>query len=340
MNKLELSEPGNEGISPGVLKAREYADRIVDASESYELIIRGLGPAMISSINEALERRGYEISELDSTETDFDVPQDIATFDTDALPTYVAQMCEGRKPAVQELYADLLAQKSDPKKRAQLTKVLIGDTYRGLRSSEYESDPNEENIWAQAQNSQIVPSREQNGWMYRGNFGENGEDTVTRGSFNVHITPELITALDEYIASGAVKANYKFGAPNTPASPVERHDAISIYFLEKPNKKILDDLAQTVKPYVRGDNLLGEKVADGFYLSEIGSVQDKHIAHLIEVLDTIDPAFAKGVELEMTNKERLAMSEAQFYALKKTAELFGYKVDYHSVEGFTVELTA
>jgi hypothetical protein len=335
---MEKPESDNEEISPGVLKAREYANRIFDG-EPYESIVTGLGPAMVSSINEALERRGYAISELDHEITDFGTTEGVATSDEDTLSIYVAQISKGRKSAVQELYADLLADKSDPEKRAQLTKALIGDTYRGLRISDYQSDSNEENTWALTQKSQIVPSREQNGWMYRGYFGENGEETVTRGSFNVQVTPELITALDNYIASGAVKANYKFGAPGTPASPVERHDAISIYFLEEPNGKVLDDLAQIIKPYVRGDNLLGEKVADGFYVSEIGSVQDEHIGQLIEVLDAIDPAFAKGLELEMTYKERLAMSEAQFYAMQKTAKVFGYKIDYHPVEGFTVELT-
>jgi len=336
---MEKPESGKEGISPGLLKAKEYAHRIING-EPYESIITGLGPVMVSSINEAIKRRGYTMGELDHKITDFDTTEDVATSDVDILSDYVAQISEGRNSSVQELYENLLADKLDPEKRAQLTRALIGDTYRGLRASDYQSDPNEEKTWALAQKSQIVPSREQNNWMYRGNFGENGEETVTRGSFNVHVTPELITTLDDYLASGAVKANYKFGAPGTPASPVERHDAISIYFLEEPNGKALDDLAQIIKPYLRGDNLLGKKVADGFYVSEIGSVQDEHIGQLIEALDAIDPAFAKGLAAEMTHKERLAMSEAQFYAMQKTARVFGYKIDYHPVEGFTVELTA
>lgn len=337
MDESEKTQSNKEIITPGTLKAREYADRIIDG-EAYKSIIEGLGPVMITSINEALERRGYAMEEFNSTNVSGG-REGVKTTDTDTLVNYVTEMTRGRNPGVQKLYEDLLADTSDPEKRALLTKALIGDTYRGLRISDYKGDANEAGVWSEAQLYRTVPIKEQNDWMYRGYFGKKGEETITRGSFNVHVTTELITALDQYIASGAVKANYKFGAPNTPASPVERHDAISIYFLEEPSEKVLNDLTQIIKPYIRGDSLLGEKIADGFYLSEIGSVKDEHIEKLIETLDAIDPPFAKGLKMEMTHKGRLAMSEAQFYAMQKTAKVFGYKIDYHPTEGFTVELS-
>jgi hypothetical protein len=337
MDEAETNKLNKETIAPGTFKAREYADRIID-SEAYESIIQGLGPVMITAINEALERRGYDFGDFLSRTVTNEL-EEIEVTRADILVNYVMEMTRDRNSAVQKLYADLLANKSDPEKRALLTKALIGDTYRGLRISDYERNANEEVVWSEAQLNQTVPVKEQNDWMYRGYFGKNGEETITRGSFNVHVTTELITALDEYIASDAVKANYKFGAPNTPASPVERHDAISIYFLEEPSEKVLNDLTQIIKPYIRGDSLLGKKIADGFYLSEIGSIQDEHIEKLIEILDTIDPPFAKGLKIEMTHKGRLAMSEAQFYAMQKTAKVFGYKIDYHPTDGFTVELS-
>jgi len=337
MERIESPTQNNEVVSPGIAKAGEYADRIING-ESYHSIINGLGPVMITSINEALERRGYTTTAFVTENTDTAIVENKETQKTDALHKYVEQIVGNRNPAVQELYANLLADKLNPEKRVQLAKALIADTYRKLRASNYQSNPNEENIWIYARTNQPVATKEQDNWIYRGYFGENSEKTITRGSFNVHVTTELITALDNYIASGAVKANYKFGAPNTPASPAERHDSISIYFLENPTKEVLDDLALIIKPYVRGNDLLGKKVSEGFYISEIGSVQEEHIKQLIDTLNTIDTAFANGVKIEMTHKERLAMSEAQFYALQKTALAFGYKITYHPNSGFVVEL--
>ena len=176
--------------------------------------------------------------------------------------------------------------------------------------------------------------------MYRGVFPKNGEETATRGSFNVNVTPELINSLDDMIASGKIKANYKFGQPGTTASPTERHDSISIYFLEQPSDKTLQELATIIKPYVRGDNLLGKKIEDGFFMSEVGSVETKHIKKFVEDLKLKDPAFAEAVKGWTSPKpgsgNSLKMSEAQFYAVKDVARAFGYNIQYNKDNGFEI----
>ena len=177
--------------------------------------------------------------------------------------------------------------------------------------------------------------------MYRGIFPKNGEETVTRGSFNVTVTPELINSLDDMIASGKIKANYKFGQPGTTASPTERHDSISIYFLEKPTSEALQELTAIIKPYVRGDNLLGKKIDDGFFMSEVGSIETDHIESFVDALKSKDPALARAVkEYTSPRADRgtsLQMSEAQYYAIKDVARAFGYEISYDKDAGFEIK---
>ncbi len=329
----------NETLSGGEKKAHEYADRIIDNGEDYEFVVQGLGPVMVASINAAIERRGYNVpaSEHSSEANESAIDNDNLESPTTTLEQYSAEIAADRSAGVQALYQDLLVHKNDPEKRVALAKALIGDTYRTLRTADYGIDPEEQQTWDTVRLNAPVSVKEQNDWMYRGVFPQNGQETVTRGSFNVHVTPALVLALDTYIASGKVAANYKFGAPQTSASPQERHDAISIYFLEQPSDEVLQDLAAITKPFVRGNNLLGTKVAEGFYLSDVGSIKDEHIGLLVAALDGVDPSFAQAIKSETTGRDgRIAMSEAQFYAIAKVAAVFGYVVTYDIAEGFSV----
>lgn len=339
---MDSENRATEQLSGGEKKAREYADRIIDNGEDYEFVVLGLGPTMIASVNAAIERRGYNIpasqqsSEKKGPETADESSESEAAV---SLEQYAAEMAANRSEVVQKLYQDLLSHKNDPEKRAALAKALIGDTYRKLRTADYGINPEEQQTWDSVRQSSLVSVKEQNDWMYRGVFPQNGQETVTRGSLNVQVTPALVQALDAYIASGKVKANYKFGTPQTSASPQERHDAISIYFLEQPSEDVLKDLADITKPFVRGNNLLGTKVSEGFYMSDVGSVKDEHIGVLVDSLDSIDSSFAKAVKNETTGRDgRIAMSEANFYAIKKVAEIFGYEIGYDVEEGFSVSV--
>ena len=270
------------------------------------------------------------------TETQANISESVPESATN-LEKLVAELSVGKNEAVRQLYQELLTNAQDPEKRTSLVKALLTGTYKQLRESDYAPNPSEETTYAQVLADTTVPSSEQNSWQYRGILDSN---SVTRGSFNVNVTHELIKKLDTLIASGKLKANYKFGSPNTPASPQERHDAISIYFLEQPDEAMLQTLSSTIAPYVRGNNLLGHKVAEGFSMSEIGSIADTHIENLIAQIETIDPSFAKAVDLDTAQQTGgHKMSEAQYYALKNTAAAFGYEISYSNQAGFDVSLT-
>lgn len=255
------------------------------------------------------------------------------------LVKYVSQ---GRKQAVIDLYKNLFDNIDDHESRKKLAAGLFQDVYNKYRIAEYPTDPNEEQTWENAlRGTKVDINNEKSEWMYRGIFPKKGEETVTRGSFNVNVTPELIDRLDDLIASGKIKANYKFGQPGTTASPTERHDSISIYFLERPSDEALQELATTIKPYVRGDNLLGKKVEDGFFMSEVGSIETDHIESFIEGLKSKDSAFAEAVRgytsPQLGRGNSLKMSEAQFYAVKDVARAFGYDISYDKDTGFEIK---
>lgn len=255
------------------------------------------------------------------------------------LVKYVSQ---GRKQLVIDLYKNLFDNIDDPESRKKLVSGLFQDVYNKYRIAEYPTDPSEEQTWEDAlKSTKVDVNNKKSEWMYRGIFPKTGEETVTRGSFNVNVTPELIDSLDDLIASGKIKANYKFGQPGTTASPTERHDSISIYFLEQPSDEALQELAATIKPYVRGDNLLGKKVEDGFFMSEVGSIETEHIESFIEELKSKDPAFAEAVKGYTSPQpgrgNSLKMSEAQFYAVKDVARAFGYDISYDKDAGFGIK---
>jgi hypothetical protein len=255
------------------------------------------------------------------------------------LVKYVSQ---GRKQAVIDLYNNLFDNIDDFESRKKLASGLFQDIYNKYRIAEYPTNPNEEQTWEDAlKGTKVGINNKKSGWMYRGIFPKNREETVTRGSFNVNVTPELINSLDELIAGGKIKANYKFGQPGTTASPTERHDSISIYFLEQPSDEAIQELAVTIRPYVRGDNLLGKKVEDGFFMSEVGSIETDHIESFVEGLKSKDLAFAEAVKGYTSPQpgrgNSLKMSEAQFYAVKNVARAFGYDISYDKDAGFGIK---
>ena len=256
----------------------------------------------------------------------------------------VEEVSRGKKQAVKDLYEQQIKNIDDVKMRSNLYGGLFGQVYNKLRIAEgYSNTENEEEAWAKYLNSTKVPVRNKPAeWMYRGNFPGNGMETKTRGSFNVNITPELIDKLDDMIVSGKISANYKFGAPNTAAAPSERHDSITIYFLETPTEENLKELAEIVKPYVRGNNLLGKKVAEGFFMSEIGSIKSQHIEELVNETKKIDIALAEAIKAyalpRVDSKDHsLKMSEAQYYAIREVAKTFGRNLSYDVDKGFEIK---
>lgn len=314
--------------SAGALKIKEYVARI-QKGEPKESIYQGLSPAFIAGIEAGLQQKA-ESMEPSNPE------QEIADL--------VATVAEGRKDAVQNLYKNLLASIKYPDSRKTLAEALFQDVYNSYRIAEYPIDPEEEVVWEQYLKSTHIPvNNKKSEWMYRGVMPAHGEETVTRGSLNVHVTPALIDGLDTLITSGKIKANYKFGQPGTTASPTERHDAISLYFLETPSDESLTEIAELIKPYVRGNSLLGTQIAEGFFMSEVGSVENAHIKTLIATLETMDPALGKAIYAYTSPQPgkgtELKMSEAQFYSIQKVTHAFGYELTYSNDSGFTLNST-
>lgn len=289
-----------------------------------------------------------EIEVNNGLEAIYDAPtaeEKVEKLFTEKSPTKLDELVEelsvDLKETTKAYFKKLLSERNNPKSREALTQGVIQFSYDKLRIADYPFDPDEQSIWdeaATANPDNKITVKEQNGWMYRGNL--EGQ-SVTRGSFNVRVTPELIGKLDDLIAQGVVNGNYKFGQPDTPGSYTNRHDAITIYFHEQPSEEVLKQLTDTIKPFVRGDKLLGKKVAEGFYMTEISSVKEEHVVTLVETLETIDPGFAAAVKFHCRrpDSKSLAMSEAQYYAIQKTADAFGYGLSYTNT-GFEVSLVS
>lgn len=259
----------------------------------------------------------------------------------DNLETLVAEITKGKSQLFIDSFNSLLHNVSDPESKKSLISALFTGVYNSYRKAEYPIDMNEEAVWEKyLKNTKVPVNNKKQEWMYRGIFPNNGQETVTRGSFNVHVTSELIDSLDQMIIDGKIQANYKFGGPDTSASPSERHDSITIYFLEEPTKEAITELSQIVKPYVRGDHLLGKKISEGFFMSEIGSIETNHIDSFVEKVKNLDQELASAINTYTSpvpgRDPSLKMSEAQFYAIKDVAKAFGYNMTYSDKKGFDI----
>lgn len=315
------------------LKLKENSDKKIKENKIIdEIKIEEVRKDLGIGSDENISQKERELETLQKNESEKNKP-------ISALIKYVSL---GRKQVVLDLYKNLFEQIDDENSRSKLISALINDVYSKYRVAEYKNNLDEEKIWEDAiKNNRVPVDNRKSEWMYRGNFPQNGQETVTRASFNVNVSPMLIDQIDELIISGKIKANYKFGQPGTSASPTERHDAITMYFLEQPSDDVLKELSKIIKPHARGDNLLGKKIDDGFYMSEIGSVESSHIDLFIDQLKSKDPAFAEAVKGYTSPRpgegKSLKMSEAQFYAVKDVAKAFGYNISYDKSGGFGVK---
>lgn len=326
----------NPPVSGSALKVQEYVNRI-EGGESKESIMDSLPPSFITGIEAELKERQKK-AKLAEVKKELGMETD----EQSELENLVTKITADRKQVVVDLYTSLVNDIDNPESRRKLISALFGDVYNTYRISDYPVDPEEEKVWGEYLHKNTVEiNNKKPEWMYRGNFPKHGEGTLTRASFNVHVTPELIDSLDNMISTGKIKANYKFGQPDTSASPTARHDSISMYFLEEPTDEALKELSAIVKPFARGDNLLGNKISEGFFMSEIGSVETKHIEDFVTELETKDPSFAEAIRQYTTPRpdqgKNLKMSEAQFYAIKDVANVFGYEISYDKEKGFELK---
>ena len=224
--------------------------------------------------------------------------------------------------------------------KREIAELLMGELYHEKRTASYPQNPKYQEAWEYANRTKNIPAKAESGWLYRGTFPSKSEKskTETRGSLNITITPEVVREMDSLIERGVIKANYKFGDPGEGGSADERHDAITIYFLEKPSDDALAALSEIAKRNFRGNTLLGKKVSEGFYISEVGSVSDTHAKEFIEAVKKSDERLGKAVEGYLTTKKgRTAMSEAQFYAVKDALKSYGYDISYDKENGLVFE---
>jgi|GEM_PF-1855588 hypothetical protein len=245
------------------------------------------------------------------------------------------------RDSLKTLYEELQKERD----RSKIAQVILDELTREKRRANYPANAESIQAWEYAtQNQDAVGYINENDWHYRGIFPSKSENTrtETRGSLNINVTPDVIRELDSLIKNGIFKGNYKFGDPQTGASPLQRHDAITLYFLEPPSEEALEALSAIARKNFRGNNLLGKEISDGFYMSEIGSVSNTHAREFITRIKDVDEKLGIAIENFLTHSDkktgnkRVAMSEAQYYATKETLSLYGYNISYNKERGITV----
>ena len=141
------------------------------------------------------------------------------------------------------------------------------------------------------------------GWHYRipkrrHDFGwSRNEKATDRISVNANTDKELIAKLDEYFGTGRAKGYYK--TPSDAGSWLERHDPITIYLHEQANPRILKDIENITKPYIRSteDVLAGHKFALGLALEK--SPTTNEIENMLSQIANINPTAAQAIREEL-----------------------------------------
>jgi hypothetical protein len=226
---------------------------------------------------------------------------------------------------------------SASKDTVHLVGTLVSYINHRKRNANYPVNSGYKEAWQEAIQEGSLEHRQENDWIYRGNMPEKGKKTITRGSLNINVNPDVVKQLDDLIKSGIIDANYKFGDPDSPTSADSRHDAVTIYFFEEPSQEAYSALSKLANESFRGNDLLGKKISEGFYMSEIGSISDGHARKFLMDVEAINPEIAKGMKGFLTGRDdRVAMSEAQFYSAKEVLNLYGYNIDYDSQKGINL----
>lgn len=237
-----------------------------------------------------------------------------------------------------EAMRDLLRNIKEENDKTRIAETLVNEINHKKRQADYPVNPDYPEAYKYAAKDGSLGHKEENSWVYRGNFPTKEKPTATRGSLNISLSEDALREIDELIKNGVIDANYKIGEPGAGSEASERHDALTLYFLEKPSPEALKALSKIGQKYYRGDDLIGKKISDGFYMSEIGSVSDSHVKELIQKLEQKDPDLGKAIKRFLTSRgrkgERTAMSEAQYYSTKETLNLFGLDINYDKEKGF------
>lgn len=177
------------------------------------------------------------------------------------------------------------------------TRHVFDALYDSLRGAKYPPSPRND-LAIEAFTGSSTPEisvLKQNQWHYRvpKNRTANGwslsDKSVDRISLNVYAKGDLIQKLDDFMTRN--KAYYK--TPDQFSVWSDRHDPITIYFHEPLTAKLENELKQIVAPHVRGNDLIGRRIADGMYAQK--SPQAHEIKALIARADALDPELGKAV---------------------------------------------
>ena len=149
---------------------------------------------------------------------------------------------------------------------------------------------------------------------------------VERISLNVRPEKELIEQLDKYFSEHInIQGEYK--TPSTFRGWSSRHDPITIYFYEPiKDKKVLDDIAQIAKPFVRSTGnevLVGNKFAPGcaWQLSPTPKQYQ-------ELRERIIPYFGE-ISARRICSDSARLSAGEFYTLNQIInKITGQEIDH------------
>lgn len=338
-----LGRIGLEVVSAkGKVKDKEEVNRLRGElglpPEPYETPPMSVGPQEDDPsflVSEAQETKGISPETRESNE----VKGNEVALNRLATEFYAERVQKSKNPNLAKTVEQIVDKLRQEDSTKEISYRLAEEIRKKIRDADYPQEAGYIDAWDLATQDQGLPAKKENDWVYRGNFPskEKGQVTETRGSLNIKMSPEAVRDLDDLIKKGVIKGNYKFGDPNSGARGTDRHDAVTVYFLEKPDQNALDALSEVAKKHYRGNDLVGQKIAEGFYLSEIGSVPDKEAENLLNQLSLVDPELSKGMRNFLTNiKGRVAMSEAQFYAAKEALDAYGLDLQYDATKGIAI----
>lgn len=216
--------------------------------------------------------------------------------------------------------------------RVREGKLPAEDVYRNLLHSYYERmrfacypedarfDP--EIYKATSQETPLMETHNSNQWDYRyprnrRKFGWSTSDKNTdRISVNAVTDRTFIGRLDTLFGQGYIKGYYK--TPDFPYAWLFRHDPVTIYLHEPATPRVLGDIAELARPFIRStkDVLPGYKFAPGLALER--SPQTEELEQLLMRAKCIDPEIEKMLRNRFTTDEqRLATSSGYYAAAKK-----------------------
>jgi hypothetical protein len=154
------------------------------------------------------------------------------------------------------------------------------------------------------------------------------ENNIIKYSMNVEIRADLIRALDNFLIKYPERIEYKIDVQSYPL----RHDSVNLYCANPLSKEEEQILATGIQPFIRGDSLIGESIAqeNGDPFLGIRKEVQPTIAETREFIDKcelLSKDFADGVisiaespEFPLLSRAYLSACEGLYEDLKRLKE--------------------